>query len=507
MMAWLRRFVTNCKSTEIKRTGHLSDQEFVEAETVVLKLVQREEFTERRKISTGLVVEMDEDQLYHVKTKLTLRESDKIFRFPVLLPSKHLFVEQLIRWYHLKHHHAGTQFLMSKLRERFWIIQSRKTINRVLRRCTNCLRHTGKGFQVDPATLPNSRTEAADAFQTTGVDLAGPLYLKTGEKAWLVLFTCAVFRCVHLDFVISLNTEAFLNALDRFINLRGRPVTIYSDNGSNFVGLVNLFNKLDWSEIELTANVKQIKWIFNPPTAAWWGGWWERLIRTVKDLLKRMLGNARLGYESLRTCLSHVENVINERPLTVMTEDQEDLIPLCPAMFLRGIKSATLPECQELAVDLSAEYKRRMSLQRELTNRFKNEYLSLLVQRAKEKKQNQPSVGDVVLIGADDQKRVHWPLGKIIELIPGRDGSIRTARVKTQKGVLLRPLQRLYPLEVTGSADVQIMLEQFNGPKEKVSQPKLGGGCYVREQNTETIESKNVTRSGRTIHKPKRLEE
>lgn len=112
-----------------------------------------------------------------------------------------------------------------------------------------------------------------------------------------------------------------------------------------------------------------------------------------------MLGNARLGYEQLRTYLSHVENVINERPLTVMTEDQEDLIPLCPAMFLRGIRSAALPECQELSVDLTGEYKRRQSLQRELRIRFKNEYMSLLVQRAKERNQNQPSVGDVVLIG------------------------------------------------------------------------------------------------------------
>ena len=72
---------------------------------------------------------------------------------------------------------------------------------------------------------------------------------------------------------------------------------------------------------------------------------------------------------------------------------------------------------------------------------------------------------------------------------------------------MLRPLQRLYPLEVTASADVQIMLEQFNGPKGKVSQHKLEGGTYVQKQNTEHIELKNVTRSGRTIHKPKRLDE
>jgi len=41
----------------------------------------------------------------------------------------------------------------------------------------------------------------------------------------------------------------------------------------------------------------------------------------VKDLLKRMPGKEQLDYEQLRTSLSHVENIVNERPLTVVTTD------------------------------------------------------------------------------------------------------------------------------------------------------------------------------------------
>jgi len=75
-----------------------------------------------------------------------------------------------------------------------------------------------------------------------------------------------------------LSTETFLNALERFINIRGQPSTMYSDNRTNFVGLVNLFCKVNWKTVEDLASVKVIKWIFNPPSAAWWGRWWERLI-------------------------------------------------------------------------------------------------------------------------------------------------------------------------------------------------------------------------------------
>lgn len=210
-----------------------------------MRAIQQEEFSDSSKTINGLMVSKDSDDLYRVKTKLLCHDDSDTFCSPVLLPQKHPLVVLLIRWYHLKYHHAGTQFLINELRERFWICQARRTISRVIHKCPTCLCHSNKCFQTDPAVLPANRTTAVNAFETTGVDLAGPLYLKNGGKVWIVLFTCAVYRCVHIDFVMSLSTEAFVNALWRFVNVRGRPKTVYSDNGTNFIGTVNLFNKLN----------------------------------------------------------------------------------------------------------------------------------------------------------------------------------------------------------------------------------------------------------------------
>ena len=127
-----------------------------------------------------------------------------------------------------------------------------------------------KPFHVDSAALPVSHTTMGEVFQVTGVDLAGPLYLKSVDKVYIVLFTYAVFWCVHLDIVTSVNTKSFLNALERFVNGLGRPTTICSDNGTKLVGAINLFNKLDWRKIEEKAGVQKIKWTFIPPSAAWW---------------------------------------------------------------------------------------------------------------------------------------------------------------------------------------------------------------------------------------------
>ncbi|KAF6213565.1 hypothetical protein GE061_011286 [Apolygus lucorum] len=55
---------------------------------------------------------------------------------------------------------------------------------------------------------------------------------------------------------------------------------------------------------------------FNPPIAAWWGGWWERVMRMIKELMRRNLGQAALTYEALTTVVCDIEAVINARPLT-----------------------------------------------------------------------------------------------------------------------------------------------------------------------------------------------
>ncbi|GFS44150.1 DUF5641 domain-containing protein [Trichonephila inaurata madagascariensis] len=56
------------------------------------------------------------------------------------------------------------------------------------------------------------------------------------------------------------------------------------------------------------------------------------------------------------------------------------------------------------------------------------------------------------LIGNENKKRLSWPIAKIIESIPGRDGEIRTVRLKTQHGTVIRPVQRIFPLEVQAIA-------------------------------------------------------
>ncbi|GFW01392.1 integrase catalytic domain-containing protein [Trichonephila clavipes] len=180
-----------------------------------------------------------------------------------------------------------------------------------------CQRFKVKAMSSEPAPLPLARVADCVAFEIVGIDLAGPLFLKSGEKVWIALFTCAHFRSIHLELVNSLTADSFLLSLRRFVARRGRPRTIYSDNGTNFRCASNDLSKLDWDKITRETMTNKILWKFIPPSAAWW----ERLVRIVKELLRRTLGKCTLTYEELNTILCDCELIINCRPLTYVSED------------------------------------------------------------------------------------------------------------------------------------------------------------------------------------------
>lgn len=327
----------------------------------------------------------------------------------------------------------------------------------MIERCLQCKRHKQKNAETQSAPLPKDRVKDANVFEVVGIDMAGPLILKGNSKVWIVLYTCAIYRAVHLELVSSLSTEAFILSLRRFIARRGRPSIIYSDNGANFVGASNALKSLDLQELQQQSRFQEIEWKFNPPTASWWGGWWERLVRSIKELLRRMLGRSVLTYEELLTSLCDIEAVINGRPLTYISENPEDLNPLTPSMFLNGAGEGFVQDIDHLEKEkFQSRLRYRQHLMQELKQRFRKEYLSQLIQRPKGKGASTLKEGDVVLVGCEQQKRVVWPLARIVALFPGKDGVSRVAKLRLQDGTLIRPIERLYPLEIDSREDLLV---------------------------------------------------
>ena len=149
----------------------------------------------------------------------------------------------------------------------------------VIRACIICQKYEGQPYNLPhPPDLPQVRVSEDPPFTHTGLDFAGPLYVKDKsaeakeDKVHVCLFTCASVRGVHLELTRGLDVNSFLLAFHRFTSRRGLPATIISDNAKTFKCSSKEVVKIARSNevMRFLAN-QQITWKFIVEKAPWWG--------------------------------------------------------------------------------------------------------------------------------------------------------------------------------------------------------------------------------------------
>jgi len=157
----------------------------------------------------------------------------------------------------------------------------------------------------------------------------------------------------------------------------------------------------------------------------------------------------------LLTLLTEVERILNDRPITRLLSEPDDLAALTPSMLLTGCLGDGAPP----GVFLKAYgYRRSWCKTQYLVDlfweRWLKEYLYLLQPRSKWHGSS-PSLkpGEVVLIKDEHRKRSCWPKEVVESVVPGPDGLVRRARIKTARGLLDRDIRKLCLLEGVGDVD------------------------------------------------------
>ena len=191
-----------------------------------------------------------------------------------------------------------------------------------------CKKFEGKSYGTPLSPFPLSDDFA---FSKIGLDYAGPLFVKGIYEAYISLYTCASSHAIHLNLVPELSSKVFLRSFKRFVGRRGIPTEVLSDNAKTFKSV----------EVHDYIRSSRIKWIFNVEGAPWWGGFFKRLVKSVKRCLKEVVRYARLTDEELLTVLIEIEGVLNSRPLTYIYDD--DLQPLTPSQLVIGRHLLTNP--------------------------------------------------------------------------------------------------------------------------------------------------------------------
>ena len=198
---------------------------------------------------------------------------------------------------------------------------------------------------------------------------------------------------------------------------------------------------------------EEISWKFNLSRAPWWGGQFEGLVGLFKRAFYKTIGGGMLSWVELSEVVLEVETQLNRRPLSYV-EDDVQLPVLTPASFLFQ-RANRLPELElwrKENRDLRKRAKHLKSCKDALWKRWTRDYLAALRERhgrGKEGKLKSLKIGDVVIIHSEEKNRGKWPLGIVQQLYGGRDGVIRAVKLRTGKSILERPIQHLYPLELS----------------------------------------------------------
>ncbi len=475
--AWILRIKSHLrrkhkeKHTTSTTSAYLLVKDINEAKQALLVYVQRraypDEVAEIRKgrtVKTGSCLRklspFLQDGVLRVGGRIERAPLPFDARHPAILPQSHHLTKLVVLAAHVDSGHVGVNHVLASTRREFWIPHGKTAVKKIIGRCLLSKIRTAPPGEQLMAPLPKDRiTPFKPPFTFVGVDYFGPMLVKQGRsqvKRYGCLFTCLTSRAIHVEIAHSLDTDSFLGALFRFISRRGRPEKIYSDNGTNFkAGERELRESLtEWNQNRIHEKLLQrnIQWHFNPPAASHMGGVWERMVRSVKTILKGLLKEQLVKDETLSTLMAEVEKILNDRPLTAVSDDARDLEPLTPNTLLLLRQNTCTPPGEYKDSRSIMNSKRWFAQAQYLADifwrRWIHEYLPTLQNRQKWLKQQRNfKISDLVVVIDDSLPRGQWPLGRVIETRSDDAGLVRSVKIQTGTSIKERPITKVCFLE------------------------------------------------------------
>ncbi|XP_070068035.1 uncharacterized protein [Drosophila takahashii] len=178
------------------------------------------------------------DRDHHKLLRICGRAENLNSQQQIVLPYAHPITRLIVVWHHNEMHHTSHEACINRIRGTFYIPRLRVLYKNVRKSCQRCRLETARPDVPQMAALPAARLASFQRpFTYVGIDYFGPMLVSVGrrrEKRWVVIFTCLTIRAVHLELANSLDTASCVMVIRNFINRRGSPREIYSDNGTNF---------------------------------------------------------------------------------------------------------------------------------------------------------------------------------------------------------------------------------------------------------------------------------
>jgi len=295
--------------------------------------------------------------------------------------------------------------------------------------------------------LPSYRLAShTDLFTYSIVDVGGPFTVtmnRRHQKRWLFVISCLTTRAIHIEILYSMSAQSCLMAFQNFIILRGAPLRVLSDRGSNFLGAKNILHEMEtkWNQKlrEKGVITQNIEWDFNPAKASSMNGSVERMIGLIKNVLKNLHEtlNKKLiipGDEEFRCLICEIIGMLNNRPLTMLPIKDTNNCFLTPNYFLQLRPNfQSCPSNKSFNKCMIKEWQDVKALVNVLWDHFNRAYVNEIMHRDKWIDFKKPlCVGDVVVL-ADPSINNLWRLGVIMEVQEGSQNQTRKVTVRLGK--------------------------------------------------------------------------
>lgn len=340
--------------------------------------------------------------------------------------------------------HEGVAATLLRTRRKAWVVQGRRIVKRVINECLTCKKQRAKLCRQVMSDLPQERTNRANPFEYTTLDLFGPFEVRdtvkkrVKKKVWGVVYCCMASRAVHADLVDDQSSESFLQAYSRFTALRGHPKKLWSDRGSNFVGARPALRELhkhlaclQKMSVENMAarNGTEWQWDFHPADAPHRNGAAEAAVKLIKRALNSLGGTTSCyTWGEFQTLLYSAANLTNDRPIDAKAQEQEDIVEyLTPNSLILG---RTGQGGDMHGIDMETHPWRRLRAVQAGVDRFWSKWSelagpNLFIRHKWHRAERNIKVGDVVWLADPNALRGQFRLGRVIATYPDKKGVVR----------------------------------------------------------------------------------
>ena len=162
-------------------------------------------------------------------------------------------------------------------------------------------------------------------------------------------------------------------------------------------------------------------------------GTWEIMVKLAKSALKTVTNDKPLYKEVLTTCLVEVESMFDSRPLTLVSDDYNDLQVLTPNHFLTGkaTKHFSINKFPQSDINSQKSWKSVQTLANMFLTTFIKVYLRTLQDSKKWSRiTGNLVVNDTVLVQNENVPRSFWSLARIIDVHVGNDRIVKWCKTK-----------------------------------------------------------------------------